>query len=490
MRTRFAILLPLVALCMAVIPSAYAAPSAADQIKDIVDTALKHPYMAHGIQGVLIQSMDTGKVLYDHNGDVLLIPASNMKLIATSAALELLGPDYKVTTSLYATAKPGSNGVLKGDLVLVGQGDSTLKIEHLQQMVDKLKEMGVKSVRGNIVGDDTWFDDQGLGPGWAWDDEQYYDCSQPSGLNVNENLVEVYIKPGAKVGDPAIVEIKPGTGYMTIQNDCVTGPADSRRTSDATRLHETNTIRAYGNIPLGYKMDGPIEILAMDRPTLFVCTIFKELLEKNGIKVKGQPVRGTKPENGVLIASHDSPPLAEVVHILLKPSDNFMAECVLKGLGKAVKGTGSFAAGREVEREWLQSIGLDMSQINIADSSGQSRLNLISPYDMVLLLTHIYHTKYYETMANSLPIAGVDSHLQYRMLNTPAVNNVKAKTGYLPMVCSLSGYVKTLAGENMAVSIIQNNHMCTLDEAYVMQDTIFSAVSKITTRTDAAPESK
>jgi D-alanyl-D-alanine carboxypeptidase/D-alanyl-D-alanine-endopeptidase (penicillin-binding protein 4) len=98
----------------------------------------------------------------------------------------------------------------------------------------------------------------------------------------------------------------------------------------------------------------------------------------------------------------------------------------------------------------------------------------------------MYHTKYYEILANSLPIAGVDSHLKNRMLNTPAVNNVKAKTGYIERQCSLSGYVKTLAGENMAVSVIQNNHLCSLEEAYVMQDTIFTAVSEITTRTDAA----
>jgi len=472
-------------ICGRADPSAAADLSAADQIKGIVDKALTHPYMAHGVQGVLIQSMDTGKVIYDHNGNMLLIPASNMKLIASSAAFELLGADFTMTTSLYASTKPTSGGVVKGDLVLVGQGDSILKIEHLQEMVDKLKAMGVRRINGNIVGDDTWFDNQGLAPGWAWDDEQYYDCSQPSGLNVNENLVEVFVRPGAKVGDAAVVEVKPANTYLPVVNQCVTGAKGSPFTADATRIHGANTIRTYGSVPLDSKRDTPVESLSMNEPTLFVCSIFKQLLEQSGVKVRGGIMRGAKPQQAVLIAAHVSPPLSEVNRILLKPSDNFMAECLLKTLGKVVKGQGSFAAGIEVEKEWLKSIGADLGQIHIADSSGQSRCNLISPHNLVVLLTHMYHTKYYEMLANSLPIAGVDSHLKNRMLNTPAVNNVKAKTGYIERQCSLSGYVKTLAGENMAVSVIQNNHMCSLEEAYVMQDTIFTAVSEITTRTDS-----
>jgi serine-type D-Ala-D-Ala carboxypeptidase/endopeptidase (penicillin-binding protein 4) len=304
-------------------------------------------------------------------------------------------------------------------------------------------------------------------------------------LNVNENQVEVFVRPGAKVGDPALVEVKPANTYLPLLNQCVTGPAGSNATADATRIHATNTIRTYGSVPLDSKRDAPVETLSMNEPTLFVCSIFKQLLEQSGVKVRGGIMRGIKPQQATLIATHVSPPLSEVIHILLKPSDNFMAECMLKTLGKVVKGQGSFGAGIEVEKEWLKSIRADLSQIYIADSSGQSRCNLISPHNLVVLLTHMYHTQHYELLANSLPIAGVDSHLKYRMLNTPAVNNVKAKTGYIERQCSLSGYVKTLAGENMAVSVIQNNHLCSLEEAYVMQDTIFSAVSEITTRTDA-----
>ncbi len=484
MRTFYTALLVTLTICAISILPVRADLSPADQVRDTIDNALAHPYMARGFHGVYVRSMDTGRVIYDHNGDHLLTPASCMKVLVTSAALDLLGPDYKMTTSLYATANPGQNGVLNGDLVLVGQGDSTLRTEHLQQMVAKLKQMGIRSIKGNIVGDDTWFDGAPLGTGCCYDDEPYYYSAQVSGLNLNENFVNVYIHPGAKVGAPAVVEVNPITCYMTIKNDCITGAIGSANTADSTRLHGKNVIYATGSIPLNTKGDANLEQISVDDPTIFVCTTFKELLQKNGIKVMGQPVRGTKPKQAILLATHDSPPLSEVVHILNKPSNNFMAECLLKTVGKAT-GKGTFDAGIEAETLWLQKIGADMREINIADASGLSRRNSISPRNLVTVLTYMYHTKNYDTLANSFPIAGVDSHLKNRMLNTPAVNNVKAKTGYVSRVCSLSGYVKTLAGENLAVSIVQNNHMCSLDEANVIQDIIFVALSKITTRTDA-----
>jgi D-alanyl-D-alanine carboxypeptidase/D-alanyl-D-alanine-endopeptidase (penicillin-binding protein 4) len=244
-------------------------------------------------------------------------------------------------------------------------------------------------------------------------------------------------------------------------------------------------VLATGSIPVDSKPTDPIEQLSMEKPALFTVTILKELLEKNGVRVKGKAVLGTKPAQAELIASHDSPPLSEIVNILNKPSDNFMAESLLKTLGKEIKGKGTFDAGIEVEKDWLRKIGADMDAIRIADASGLSRRDSISPQNLTTVLTHMYHTRNYGILSNSFPIAGVDSHLKDRMLNTPAVNNVKAKTGYVSLVCSLSGYVTTLAGENLAVSIIQNNHTCSLDEANVIQDIIFVALSKITTRTDA-----
>jgi D-alanyl-D-alanine carboxypeptidase/D-alanyl-D-alanine-endopeptidase (penicillin-binding protein 4) len=501
------VLLAILAICAVGSAPAVADPSPTDQVKDTIDKTLVHPYQANAFQGIYVQSMDTGKVIYEHNGDKMMTPASCMKILVSAASLDTLGPDYKVTTSMYATAKP-TNGVLHGNIVLVGQGDTSLRLEDLRQFALQLKQSGVKKIKGDIVGDDTWYEGESLSPGCCWDDEPYYYGAPVSALSVNENYVSVFVKPGEKAGDKAIVELQPSTAYFTVQNHAVTGEAGSPSTADATRPRATNIIDVTGSVPLGYKPAAlvpesafdyvrvhslkpgefepePTERLSAGDPAIFVCTLFKEILQSEGIKVDGHITRGQKSESDILIASHDSPPLSKIVTMQNKPSDNFMAESMLKMLGKVVKGKGTFDAGIDAETEWLKKIGVDTKHVSIADGSGLSRRNSIPAESLAKILTYVYHTKNYDILANSFPIAGVDSHLKDRMLNSPAVNNVKAKTGYLRLVCSLSGYVKTLAKENLAVSVIQNNHVCSLDEAYWMQDVIFVALSRITTRTDA-----
>lgn len=498
--------LALLTSCAVYSGSAFADPSPTDQVRETIEKTLVHPYQAHGYQGIYVQSMDTGKVIYEHNGDKLMTPASCMKILVSAAALDLLGPDYKVTTSMYATSKP-KNGVLTGNIVLVGQGDTTFRVEDLKGLALKLKEAGVKVVKGNILGDASFYEGDALGPGCCWDDEPYYYCAPAKALCVNENSINIYLHPGAKVGDKPIVELQPSTSYFPIKNHAVTGAAGSANTADAIRPRATDVIEITGSIPLGYKpgalipetgmtyqkvyslkpgefVPEPTEKLSIEDPTLFVCCLFKEMLQSEGIRVEGHVDYGRNSSSNILIASHDSPSLAKIVTMQNKPSDNFMAESMLKMLGKAVKGRGTFDAGIEAEREWLQKIGVDTKFIRISDASGLSRRDSISAETLAKILAYTYHTKNYDILANSFPIAGVDSHLKDRMLNSPAVNNAKAKTGYLSLVCSLSGYVKTLAGENLAVAVIQNNHMCSLDEAYWMQDVIFVALSKITTRTD------
>lgn len=452
----------------------FAAPVA--QVGESIDKILASPSMAHGIQGVYIQSMDSGKIIYNHNGDLLLTPASNMKMIATAAALDLLGTDYRMTTSIFAV-KPGKDGVVRGDLVIVGGGDSTLTTDDLQKMIDDLKSKGIKSIRGNIVGDDTYFDDQRRGDSWTIDDDPWYYAAQISGLCVNRNVVDVYLKPGARIGSPAIIEVKPDIKYMTFRNECITGAAGSESTAGVTRELKTNIIQSFGSLPLDYKSDSPVEKITVDEPTLYVSALFRAMLIQNGIKVRGKAMRGTKPADAELIVSHDSPALSELVKLLNKPSDNFMAECLMKTIGKKLGTAGSTDAGADVVYKWLKSFGADTDLVAIADSSGLSRRNLVAPQLLVSILTHMYKTKAYDAYSNSFPIAGVDSHLKDRMLNSPAVNNVKAKTGYIRYVCSLSGYVKTLSGENLAVSIILNHHRCELAQAYEIQDAVFVALA-------------
>lgn len=444
-----------------------------------IDRALADPALAHGIQGVLVHSLNDGRVLYEKNKDLVFIPASNFKLITSASALDVLGRDYKFQTSLYASGEQRPDGVLKGDVILVGRGDPLFKYEHLEAMAAGIKERGIKFVEGNVVGDDAWFDGVRLGWGWSWDDEPYYYAAQISALNLNKNVVDVWVRPGRKVGARALVRVTPPTSYMTVRNECATSAAGSKKSVFVDRIRGRNVIRVTGSVPLDYKSEGPEEAITMEEPTLFAAQTLAEILYRNGIEVKGRPVRGKKPEDAKLLAVHKSPAMSEILALLNKPSDNLIAEVLLKTLGAEVKGKGSAAAGEGVELDFLKKVGLDMTAVNITDGSGLSRHNYISPQNLVTLLEYMYRHKHSKVYLDSLPIAGVDGTLRRRMKETAAEGNARAKTGYVSRVSTLSGFVTTKAGEPLVFSIMMNNHLCRNTEAKAVQDKIIAALANL-----------
>lgn len=431
-----------------------------------IDQALGDPVLAHGIQGVQIESLKDGRVLYAKNSNLVFVPASNFKLVVGAASLDLLGPAYRFPTSLRITGGL-KDGVLKGDVILVGGGDPVLKTEHLQDMAAKLKAMGIKTIKGNVVGDDTRFDDVRLGWGWAWDDEPYYYSAQISALNLNENVVDVWVRPGMRVGSPALVRVIPPTGYMTIRNECKTSAVGSEKTLLVDRVHGRNVIRVTGNVPLDYKPVDYEEAITVDEPTLFACQSFIEILRRVGISVTGQPVRGKTPAGARLVVAHLSPPMSEMLALLNKPSDNLIAECLFKNLGA------------QAELDFLKKAGADLSAVAIVDGSGLSRKNLISPANLVTLLNYTYKHEHGKVFLNSLPIAGVDGTLKNRMKGTEAQGNVRAKTGYVNHVSTISGFVTTKSGEQLVFSIMMNNHLCRNKEATAVQDKILEALANL-----------
>lgn len=448
-------------------------------LANTIEQALAEPALEHGIQGVLIESLNDGRVLYERNSNLVFMPASNMKLIVSAAALDLLGPDHRIPTSLYISGRLTSEGVLEGDVIVVGRGDPVFKREHLQEMAAKIKSMGIKVIEGNIVGDDTWFDGQRLGWGWSWDNEPYYYSAQISALNLDENVVDVWVRPGKKVGDPARVEVIPPTAYMTVRNKCKTVEAGSTKSPFVDRVRGKNVIRVTGAVPIDYEPESAEEAITMEEPTLFACNTLIEMLQCEGIKVKGRPVREKKPDGAKFVMVHHSPPISEMLTLLNKPSDNLIAECLLKYLGARLKGKGTVAAGEEVELDFLKKIGADPTAINIADGSGLSRLDYVSPSNIVTLLKYMYRHKHSKIYIDSLPIAGVDGTLRKRLKETAAEGNVRAKTGYISRVRSLSGFVTTKAGEPLVFSILMNNHLCPSSEASAVQDRIVVALANL-----------
>jgi D-alanyl-D-alanine carboxypeptidase/D-alanyl-D-alanine-endopeptidase (penicillin-binding protein 4) len=439
-----------------------------------IDTLLADKTLQTGFQGVLIQSLKDHTTLYERNADKVFLPASNNKLLTSGAALSLMGPDYVYNTKIVAGTAPDSRGVLHADLSLVGSGDPVLSAADLTALAHALKTAGLKRIEGAVTANDSLFDQQRLGEGWDWDDEPYYYSAQVSALNLNKNLISVRVFPGKKVGDPVRVVVTPTDKYMTIQKTATTAAAKSKSTISVVRMRGQNILVIGGTVALDTTEDAaPKVTLTIENPTGFALAFFREALAKEGIRVGNK--RCSASAGTITLAEHKSVPLSEMLKLLNKPSDNLIAECLLKTVGAFKKGTGtagSDGTGAQSARTFFTSIGMDVTHLNQADGSGLSRFNFVSPRDFVQLLTYLHDQTTFPVLYDSLPIAGVDGSLRNRLKNTPAANNCHAKTGYISHASSLSGYITTKDGDMLVFSMLMNNHLSTNALPVSIQDKI------------------
>ncbi len=422
--------------------------------------------------GVMIRSLKTGETVYARNENKMFMPASNMKLFTSASAAVALGPDYRYTTRLVSNGKI-SDSVLTGDLIIVGSGDPTISgrynegkvTETFEQWADSLKAKGIREITGNVIGDDNCFDDGYYGTGWSADYETDYYAAQFSGISFNDNCVDIRIVPSAIIADICSVFVVPNTGYVTIINQTMTASVeDSVNDIIFLRKRGTNTIYVRGSMSQG---KGPWnESVAIDNPTLYTVTVLKEILASKGITVKGAAMDVDDMSDtlnygdSLHLASFISVPYSVIVRTINKPSQNFYAEQVFRTMGKERFGIGMSGSGRSAAYAVLSQWGVDTVRLRYADGSGLSRLNLITPKDIVAILSGIRGEgeKYFLPFYESLPIAGVDGTIRNRMKGTAAEGNVHAKTGSIGYVRSLSGYVTGQDGEMFAFSIIANHY--------------------------------
>ena len=298
-------------------------------------------------------------------------------------------------------------------------------------------------------------------------------------MNLNRNTVDIYVKPGKEVGDKADVSLVPETNYFTIESTATTGAPGSRNTIWVSRPLGRNIIRVSGSIAKDAKVTGRETLRSVAEPQLYAGHVLLTALGKCGVEVLGEMTTARLPEDSKLLAVHKSPPLSRILSLLNKPSDNLIAEVLLKYIGAYVKGDGSASGGAAVEEEFFKRIGMDMDGISIADGSGLSRLNYISANNLIVLLDYMHTAKHSKVFVDSLPIAGVDGGLYSRMRDTRANKNVRAKTGYINRVSSLSGYVNTKSGEPLAFSILMNHHKCPNSSATAIQNKICALLADL-----------
>jgi serine-type D-Ala-D-Ala carboxypeptidase/endopeptidase (penicillin-binding protein 4) len=483
-------------------------PTTLAELQSRIEEIVKQPALEPGFFAVKIVSLDSGQIIFEQSANKFVRPASNMKLYTVATAFDRLTPDYHFITSVYAKEKP-EDGKIKGDLIVYGRGDPSIAarfnngdyFKGINDLADRIVAAGVKRIKGDLVGDESYFNGAPLGSGWEWDDLTWSYGAPVSALSINDNAIDLNVKPADRIGAPVTYTTgPPSASFLTIINRATTSEKGSRSALRLYRGLGANTLELSGTLPLGDA--GWVGGVAIPDPALAFVSMLRDALAKRGVKIDGR-VRTVSSQTGanimpgsfaaavqstadarlmsalpgpIEIASLQSPPFAEVAAHTLKPSQNQYTELILRTLGRTqpVNSTDSRIRddeelGLQTVRSFLHQAGITDNDVELSDGSGLSRNDLISANTTVQLLTFMSKHKYFAQFRDALPIAGVDGTLRTRMRGTPAEGNVRAKTGALSSVASLSGYVTTAGGEHLVFSMMLNNYP---DAAAVRRDSI------------------
>lgn len=427
-----------------------------------------------GEWGLLIVDATSGETLYQQNADRYFLPASNMKLFTTALALAKLGPDFRFHTTL-ETSGTLTNGVLTGNLVLVGRGDPNLSNRKfpyllkeefdgppekvLGELADALAAKGVKEISGDVIGDDGYFPRERYPSGWEIDDMVWEFGAAISSIAVNDNTVTLTLTPGELPGSPVQAVVSPTTPDFLVANNVVTSTADMK--SDLTLMRDpgANLVVVKGTLPA--KSASRKMVLAIEEPAQHAAAILKRLLEDRGIRISGA-VRSrhewsNTPEDPVVLAEHVSVPLSDEVKLINKISQNLHSEMLLRTVARQ---SGVWATPDELMKapqDFYASAGVAPDDVIQTDASGLSRHDLVTPRAVVTLLAFAQKQPWFDTYYGSLPVAGVDGTLEDRMKNTPAAGRIHAKTGSVEHVRTLSGFAETASGRRLIFSFLSNN---------------------------------
>ena len=414
---------------------------------------------------VFVRSLNSGEVLFDYHGDHLVMPASNMKIVTLAVAAERLGWDYRYETKLMS-ADPVVNGVLEGDLIVLGSGDPTINtnagngMPTFETWATALLSAGITTINGRIIGDDDLIDEATPGYGWSWDDLPYGYATPAGALSHHDNVAILTVWPGNAAGEKALIEIVPPTSGLHIVNRIETAGPDGDAELTLRRLPD-DTLEIIGTVP---RDSAPVyQAASVQNPTVFFLRSLRQTLETRGVDVLGgaielDEVTEPVPSNELrVLATHQSPPLSDIAANLMGISQNLYAEMLLHALDQR-RQPRTAKSGRNVILEVLESWGINPSRIIVADGSGLSRYNYLTARTLVDILQRMHNDpRHAAPFLATLPVAGFSGTLKNRLVGTAAAGKVHAKTGSMSNVRALSGYVTREGGDRLAFAAIANN---------------------------------
>lgn len=417
-----------------------------------------------GDWGVVVTSLSRGDTLYSYRGDSPMLPASTLKLYTTALAFDRLGPNYQLSTDILRDGSVGSDGTLRGSLYLHGGGDPSLSTRYsggagpdapMRALAKLVADAGITRITGDVVGDASAFDGKGIPEGWRSRYLMDSYAARVSALSLNENLLNVMIAPGKGSG---VVSLIPATvAYKVVNNTrTIAGSRSAKLTVSRT---SDGTIVARGTI--GSRSEPKTYQVVVEDPALMATGAFLKALESQGITVDGSLRMATTPSGATRVAVYRSPPLWALAGDMNRESVNHIAELLFRSASRAgaPDAIGSAALGNAALKDFLTlKVGAQPGAVSVADGSGLSTLDRVTPRSLVQLLGYANRSPWGREFHQSLPVAGQSDLLRRRMVSTPAQGNLHAKTGTTNEVIALGGYVTARNGELLAFSFLYNGN--------------------------------
>lgn len=416
----------------------------------------------------VVVSDSSGRIVENYNGDKLIRPASIHKLVTSAAYLHVLGPEYRYSTILYGIGEQRGDTWV-GDILVKGSGDPTINDDffddpfHLfEEWVQMFDSLGINRIDGNIIGNDSYFDDIPYPRGWEWDDLSYYYGVEVNALSFNKNVVNLEVLADGDIGSTPEIQWFPfNTPFVDFINEQIITPPGTTFDESYRRLLGTNTIILRSSLPRGYYETEPLSIT---HASLYFIDTMKRYLELRGIQVGGQLITDRQPRNWSnpeyhVFHVHHSVPLYEILKEKNQNSDNFYSEMLLKTIAAERYATeGSTELGIQAVRQFLHSAGVDTNYVRMRDGSGMAPANLIRANELNHLLYELKSMDHFGFFFDSLASAGNSGTLQYRFQNSPIRGKFHGKTGFVSGVRAISGYMTTRHNHEIVITIVTNNY--------------------------------